>query len=163
MGVVVKSGVVVGARKFGAQPAIAVRGRGMLRGPAPAKGGAPVGKPVAGSKVCYGCGKAGHLRRNCGASGRLGASVRPPFQCWGCGVLGHGVSFCTGRSLPVMNAEGVPVPVVGSGTTKGGVKSNGGHLASSEFRGRPFGSGSILGYLGGSAGRDAAAHHGARA
>ena len=38
---VVKSDVVVGARKFRAQLAIAVGGRSMQRGSAPTKGGAP--------------------------------------------------------------------------------------------------------------------------
>ena len=85
VGVLVKSGVVVGARKFGAQLAIAVGGRGVQRGPAPTKGGAPVAKPVASGVVCYSCGKVGHLRKDCHAGGGAGVGGRPPFRCWGCG------------------------------------------------------------------------------
>ena len=77
--------------------------------------------------------------------------------------MGHGVSSCPDRSLAGMSAEGVPVPVVGSGAAMWGVKRDGGHLAGSRFRGRPFGGGSVLGYLGGSARRVAAAPQGARA
>ena len=72
VGAVVESGVVVGARRFGAQLAIAAGGRGVPRGPAPAKGGTPVGNPMAGGVVCYGCGKSGHLRRDCRAGGGPG-------------------------------------------------------------------------------------------
>ena len=49
---VVKSGIVVGVRKFGTQLAIAAGGRGVPRGPVPAKGGAPVGGSAAGGVKC---------------------------------------------------------------------------------------------------------------
>ena len=155
--------MVVGARKFGAQLAIAAGGRGGQRGPAPAKGGAPVGRPVGGGISCYGCGKAGHLWRDCCASGGLGPGGHPPFRYWGCGGMWHGISFCLGRSLPVTSASGVPVPPVGSGAVSGGTKRGGGPLTGAGFRGRPFGGGSVLGYLVGGARWVAAAPLGARA
>ena len=46
------------------------------------------------------------------------------------------------------NAAGVPAPVAGPGADSGGVKRGGEHLAGSGFRGRLFGGGSMLGYLG---------------
>ena len=61
------------------------------------------------------------------------------------------------------NAAGVPAPVAGPGGAEGGVTRGRGHLAGSGFRGRPFGGGSMLGYLGGGARRVAAAPQGARA
>ena len=154
---VVKSGVVVGAKKCSAQLAITTGGRGVPRGKAPAKGGAPIGASGADCVRCHGCGKAGHLRRDCRAGGGPGLLGRPPFRCWGCGGVGHGISFCPGRALPVTNAAGVPAPVAGPGAAVGGAKRGGGSLAGSGFRGRPFGGGSVLGYLGGGAGRVAAA------
>ena len=163
VGMVVKSGVVVGARKFGAQLAIAAGGRGVRRGPAPAKGSAPVRKLVAGGMVCFDCGKPGHLRRDCHDGGGSRPVGRPPYRCWGCGAVGHWISFYPGRSLPVSDAMGVLAPVVGSGAGAGGVKRNGGPLAGSGFRGRAFGRGSVLGYLGGGAGRVAATPQGVRA
>ena len=163
VGAVVKSGVVVGARKCAAQLAIAAGGRGVPRGPNPAKGGAPVGRSAAGGMVCYGCGKTSHLRRDCRMSGGPRPGVRPPLRCCGCGVVGHRIALCPGRSLPVTSAAGVPIPAVGAGTGSGGVKRGGGPLAGSRFQGRPFGGGSVLGYLGGGAGRLAAAPQGARA
>ena len=163
VGAAVKSGVVVGARKFGAQLAIAAGGRGVQRGPAPAKGGAPVGRLSAGGMSCFGCRKAGHLRRDCRAGGKPAPGARPPFRCWGCGGVGHGVALCPGRALPVVNADGVPAPVTGAGVAGGGVKRGGGQLAGSGFRGRPFGGGSVANYLGGGFRRVAAAPQGARA
>ena len=80
VGAVVKFGVVVGARKFGAKLAVAARGQGVLRGPAPAKGSAPVGGSAAGGVKCYGCEKAGHLRRDCRTGGGSGPVGRPPFR-----------------------------------------------------------------------------------
>ena len=50
----------------------------------------------------------------------------------------------------------------GSRTVGGGVKWGGGHFSGLGFRGRPFGSGSVLWYLGGGAGRVAATPQGAR-
>ena len=163
VGAVVKSGVVVGARKFGAQLAIAAGGRGVPRGPTPAKGGAPDGRSADSSVKCFGCRKTGHLRRDCRAGGGSGSAGRPPFRCWGCGGVGHAISFCPGRALPVTSAAGVPAPVAGPGAAGGGVKRGGEHLAGSGFRGRLFGGGSVLGYLGGGARRVAAAPQGARA
>ena len=148
VGVVVGSGVVVGA-KFGAQLAIAARGRGMPRGPAPAKGNVPVGRAAAGGIVCYGCGKLGHLRRECHAGSRTRVGGHPQFQCWGCGAVGYGISFCPGRALPMMNTVGVPVPAVGTGTGVASVKRGGGPLAGAGFHNRSFGGGSVLEYLGG--------------
>ena len=57
--VVVKSVVVVGARRCGAQLAIAAGGRGVPRGLALIRGGAPVGRTGAGGTavggvVCFG-------------------------------------------------------------------------------------------------------------
>ena len=163
VGMVVRSGVIVGARRFGAQLAIPAGGRGVQRGPAPTKGGAPAGKSAAGGSVCYGCGKTGHMRRDCRAGGGSGAGGRPPFRCWGCGGVGHRISVCPGRSLPVVSAAGVPAPVVGSGVASGGVKRGGGPLAESGVRVKPFDGGSVLRYLGGGSARVAAAPLGARA
>ena len=62
---VVKSGVVVGMRRFGAQLAIVTGGRGVLRGGAAPKGRAQIGKPVERQVtvgvVWYGCGRIGYL------------------------------------------------------------------------------------------------------
>ena len=160
---VVKSGVVVGARKFGAQLAIAARGRGVPRVPAPAKEGAPVGGPAAGGVKCYSCGRAGHLWRDCHAGSGSGPIRRLPFCCWGCGGVGHGISVCPGRALLVTNAVGVPAPVAGPGAAGGGVKQGVELLVESGFCSRPFGGGSVLGYLGGGAGQVAAASQGALA
>ena len=91
VGTVVKSGLVVGARKFGAQLAFAAGGRGVQRGLAPARGRAPAGGSASSGVVYYGCGKTGHLRRDCRAGSRAGVGGRPPFRCWGCGEVGHGV------------------------------------------------------------------------
>ena len=161
VGAVVKSGVVVGAKKFGAQLNIAAGGRGVQKGLAPAKENAPAGRSAASGVVCYGCGKAGHLRRNCRASGGLRPGSRPPFRRWGCGEVGHGISFYPERSLPMTSATGVPAPSAGSGTVGGGIKRSGEYLAGSGFRSRPFGAGSVLGYLVGGAGGVAAAPQGA--
>ena len=158
----VRSGLLVGARKFGAQLAIAAGGRGVPRGPVPAKGGAPVERSAAGGVRCFGCGKAGHLRRDYRDGGGPGLTGRPLIRCWGCGGVGHGISFCPGRALPVTSAAGVPAPVSGPVAAGGGVKQGGGHLAGSGFRDRTFGGESVLGYLGGGAGRVAAAPKGAR-
>ena len=158
----VQSGVIVGARKFGAQLALAASGRGVQRGPAPIRGGAPVGGSAASGVVCYSCWKAGYLQRDCRAGGGSGPGGHSPFRCWGCGGVGHGGSFCTGRSLPVTSAAGVPAPAVHLGTVGGGVKRGGGHLEGSGSWGRAFGGGSVLGYLRGGARRVAAAPQGAR-
>ena len=163
VGVVVKSGVVVGASKFGAQLAIAAGGRGVQSGPVFSKGSVPVTKPVAGGVVCYGCGKTAHLRRDCRSSSGSGADGRPSFRCWGCGGVGYGISFCPGQSLLVTSTAGVPAPAATSGVASGGIKRGGGHLTGSGFRSRPFGGGSVLGYLGGGASRVAAGPLGARA
>ena len=163
VGAVVRSSVIVGARKFGAQLAIAAGGRGVQRGPTPAKRSAPVGRSAAGGVVCYGYGKMGHVRRDCRAGGRAGAGSHPPFRCWGCGGLGHGILFCPERALPVTNLAGVPAPAAGSDTGVGGVKRGGEPLAGTGFHCRTFGGGSILGYLEGGACRVAAAPQGARA
>ena len=163
VGAAVQSGVVVGARKFGAQLAITAGGRGMQRGPVPAEGGAHVRGYVASGVKCFGCGKAGHLRRDCRAGGGPGLVGRPPPRCWGCGGVGHGISFCPGRALPVTSTAGVPAPVAGTGTADGGVKRGGGPLDGAGLRSRPFGGGSVLNYLGGGARRVAAAPKGARA
>ena len=84
VGAVVKSGVMVVARKFSAQLAIAAGGRGVQRGPAPVKGNAPTGGSAIGLAsvrvVCYGCGKHGHLQRECCAGGGSGPAGRPPFR-----------------------------------------------------------------------------------
>ena len=157
---VVKSGIVVGAKRCGAQLAIIAVGRGVPRGPAPAKGGTPVGGSAVGGVKCYGYRKAGHLRRDCRAGGGSGPVGRPPFRCWRYGGVGHGISFCPRRALPVTNAVGVPVPVAGAGAATEGAKRGGGHLAGSGFRSKPFVGGSVLGYLGGGAGWVAAAPQG---
>ena len=157
VGVVAKSGVVVRSRKFSAQLAVAAGSRGVLRGPAPAKRSTPAGGSAAGGVKCYGCGKAGHLRRDYRTGGGSGPVGCPPFRCWGCGGVRHGISFCPGRALPVTSAAGVPAPVAGPGNVGRGVKRGGGPLAGAGFRGRQFGGGSVLGYLGGGAGRVAAA------
>ena len=81
VGEVVKSGVVVGARRFGAQLAFAAGGRGVLRGPALAKGSAHAGRSAAGGVECYGCRKAGHLRRDCRAGRGSGPVGHSPFRC----------------------------------------------------------------------------------
>ena len=162
VGPVVKSVVVVGARNFGVQLAITAGGRGVQRDPAPTKGDASVGKSAAIGVVCYGCGKMGHLRRDCYASGGSGPSAHPPLRCWGCGAVGHRISFCPGRTLPVVNASGVTAPTAGSKATGRGDKRGGGPLTDPRPRGRPFGGGSVLGYLSGGARRVAAAHQGAR-
>ena len=163
VGEVVRSRVLVGAKRCGAQLAIAAGGKGVTRDPIPTKGGAQVGRSAAGGVKCFGCGKAGHVRRDCRASGGTSTNVRLPFRCWGCGGVGHGISLCPGRALPVTSAAGVPVPAAGSGAVIGGAKRRGGPLAGSGFRGRPFGGRSMLGYLVGGAGRVAAAPQGARA
>ena len=163
VGAAVNSGVVVGARKFGAQLGIAPGGRGVPRGPVPAKGGAPFGRTAAGGVKCFDCGKAGHLRRDCRAGGGPVPGVRPPLRCWGCGGVGHGVSFCPGRALPLLSSEGVPAPLAGPGAAGGGNKRGGGHLAGLGFQSRPFGGGSVANYLGGGFVRVAAAPQGARA
>ena len=80
VGAVVKSGVIVGARKFGAQLAIAASGRGVQRGPGSAKGSAPAVRSVADGVTCYGCGRAGHLRRDYCAGGGITAGGHPPFR-----------------------------------------------------------------------------------
>ena len=163
VGAAVKAGVVVGARKFGAQLAIAAGGRGVSRVPAPARDGKPVGGLAGGGVRCFGCGMIGHLRRDCRAGGGSIPGVRPPSRCWGCGGVGHGVAFCPGKALPVVDVGGVPAPVPGPVTAGGGVKRGGGQLAGSGFRGRPFGGGSVANYLGGGHIRVAAAPQGARA
>ena len=163
IGTVVKSGVVVEARMFGEQLTMFAGGRGVQRGPAPAKGSAPIGRTVTGGVVCYGCGKTGHLWRDCHAGGGTGAGGHLLLRCWGCGGVGHGISFCPERALPVTDAAGVPVPAVGSGAGIVGVKRGGGPLAGAGFRGRSYGGGSVLGYLGGGARRVAAAPRSARA
>ena len=61
------------------------------------------------------------------------------------------------------NAAGVPVPAGGFGAGVGGVKRGGGPLAGDGFRGRSFGGGSVLRYLGGGARRVGAAPQSARA
>ena len=119
---VVKSGVVVGVKRYGAQLAIAAGSRGVPRGPAPAKGGAPVRGSAVGGVKCYGCGKVRHLRRDCRDGGGSGPIGCPPFRCWGCGGVGHGISYSPGRALPVMNAAGVPVPAAGARAAAGGAK-----------------------------------------
>ena len=63
----------------------------------------------------------------------------------------------------MMSAAGVPAPAADSGTVGGGLKRGGGHLIDLRFRGRPFVGGSVLEYLGGGAGRIAAAPQGAHA
>ena len=83
VGAVVKSGVMVGARRCGAQLANAAGGRGVQRGPAPAKGGAPARKATAGGVVCYGFGKAGHLRRDCRAGSVAGVGGHPRSNAGG--------------------------------------------------------------------------------
>ena len=65
VGVMVRSDVVVGARKFGTQLAFATGGRGVQKGPTASVRGAPVEKPVAGGIGCYGCRKVGHVQRDC--------------------------------------------------------------------------------------------------
>ena len=160
---VVKSGIVVGATKFVPQLAIAAEGRDVPRGPVLTKEGALDGGAAASGVIYYGCGEAGHLRRDCRARGGSSPVGRPPFRCCGCGGIGHGISFCTGRALPVTNVTGVPAPVTGPWPGSGGVKRGGGQLAGSGFCGRQFGSGSVLGYLGGGASRVTAAPQGARA
>ena len=122
-----------------------------------------MGKPVAGGIVCYSCEKAGHLRRDCCAGAGLGAGNRPPFRCCGCGGVGYGISFCPERALPSVNVAGIPFSAAGSGNACWGVKRGGGHLAGSGFRGRSLGGGSVLGYLGGGAGRVAVTPQSARA
>ena len=163
VGEVVRTGVVVGARKFGAQLVIAAGGRGVQRGPAPAKRGAPVRKPSSGGVRCYGCGKLGHLRRDCREGGGVATGGRPPFRCWGYGRVGHGISLYPGRSLPVSSAAGVPVPAANSGLVGGGVKRGGGPLAGQGVRVRPLGGGNTLNYLRGGAHRVAAVPQGVRA
>ena len=162
VGAVVRSGVVVGARKFGTQLAITAGSRGVLRGPAPATGSAPTRELAAGSMKWFGCGKTGHLRRDCRTGGGSGPVGRP-FRYWGCGGVGHGISICSGSTLSVTNAVGVPTPMAGPGATSRGVKRGRGPLAGAGFRGKQFGSGSVLGYLGGGTGRVATAPQGARA
>ena len=126
---VVRSGVVVEARRFSAQLVIAAGGGGVQRGPAPVKGSAPAGRTAAGDVVCYGCGKMGHLWRDCQAGGGSGPGSRPLFRCWGYGEVGHRISLCPCRSLPVTSAVGVPAPAATSGIVGSGVKHGGGHLA----------------------------------
>ena len=154
---VVKSGVVVGAKRCGVQLAIAAGGRGVPSGPAPTKGGTPIGRSAVDGVRCYGCGKAGHLWKDCRAGGGSGPVGRPPFRCWGCGGVGHGISICSGRTLPVTSAAGVLAPVPGPEATGRGIKRGGGHLSDACFRGRQFRGGCVLGYLGGGARRVAAA------
>ena len=157
VGAVVKSGVMVGAKRFGAQLTIVAGGRGVPRGSAAPVGGSPGRVTVSGGVLYYGCGLAGHLRKDCRVGHGAGPGDRPPFRCWGCGAVQHGILFCLGRSLPVADVAGVPAPAAGSGAASGGIKRGGGHLAGSGFRSRTFSGGSVLGYLGGGAGRVAVA------
>ena len=163
VGAVVKSRIVVGAKRFGVSLAIAACSRGVRRAPAPAKADAPMRKPLAGGILCFSCVKAGHLLRDYRSGVGLGPSGCPPFRCWGCGMVGHWITFCPERSLPMMSATGVPVSVAGAGTVSGGVKRGGSHLAESGLCGKPYMRGSVLVYLGGGLGRLAAAPQGARA
>ena len=79
VGSVVKAGVVVGDRQFGTQLAVSACGRGVQEGSGSQREGAPVNKPAAVVVVCYGCGGAGHLRRDCRAGWVSNSGGRPPF------------------------------------------------------------------------------------
>ena len=61
----VKSGVVVGARRFGVQLALAAGGRVVQRDTTASPRTAHMVRPAAGGFVCYGYGGKGHLRRDC--------------------------------------------------------------------------------------------------
>lgn len=71
------------------------------------------------------------------------AKVGVAGRCWGCGGLGHRFSACSGRTLPVTDANGVFPP----GMNVGGGKRTGGPCIGTPIgRGGMLRSGSILGY-----------------
>jgi hypothetical protein len=78
------------------EPELAAIGAGPPRGAPGRAAAAPAGRTFQGrSVVCYGCGKAGHYRRECPT-----ASDRRPgpgLRCYECGQVGHYARYCAER------------------------------------------------------------------